>query len=147
MKYERILIVADDSPSAIKAVKYGFELARQLGAKVKIGLIDALEPAKTEGNVDAGIFPDDAENTAKKDAEKFLHGLAKDYGKGVETEYFAPEGEVHDVVLQMAREWDAHLIVAGTHGRKGLNRLLEGSIAEGILRDSQVPLFIVPMDK
>jgi len=46
----------------------------------------------------------------------------------------------------MAEEWDAQLIVAGTHGRKGLNRLLMGSMAEGVLRGSKVPVFIVPID-
>ncbi|TZF81722.1 universal stress protein [Pedobacter sp. BS3] len=145
MKYDRILIVADDSPPSLKAVQYGYDLAAQLHAKV--GLIGVTDQALAEGNVDAGVFPDQAAHLLKKHMEEFLHQVVRDYSNGVETEIFAPEGEVKATVLQMAKVWDAQLIVAGTHGRKGLNRLLMGSMAEGILRDSHVPVFIVPIDK
>jgi len=75
-----------------------------------------------------------------------LHKVKQDYANGIDTEIFAPAGEVKKTVLRMAEEWDAQLIVAGTHGRKGLNRLLMGSMAEGVLRGSKVPVFIVPID-
>jgi nucleotide-binding universal stress UspA family protein len=145
MKYERILIVADDSPTEIKAVRYGFDLAKQL--KSKVGLIGVIEPVSEEGNVDAGVFPDQARHQAKKRMKEFLHNLKKDYAGKVPTEIFAPEGEIHDVILQMSNELGAQLIVAGTHCRKGLSRLMMGSMAEGILRDSHIPVFIVPKDK
>jgi len=144
MKYDKILIVADDSPSSLKAIRYGYDLAAQLNAKV--ALIGIVENALAEGNVDAGIFPEQAEHHLKKTIEGFLHKMEQDYSNGVDTEIFAPEGEVKDMVLKMAREWDAKLIVAGTNSRKGLNRLLMGSMAEGVLRDSKVPVFIVPID-
>lgn len=145
MKYDRILIVVDDSPSSLKAAKYGYDLAAQL--KAKVALVGVVDLALAEGNVDAGIFPEEAARDLKKHMEKFLHQVESDYANNVDTEVFAPSGEVKETVLQMAREWDAKLIIAGTHGRKGLNRLLMGSMAEGILRDSKVPVFIVPMDK
>ncbi|MFA6084847.1 universal stress protein [Mucilaginibacter sp.] len=145
MSYQKILIVTDDNPSALKAAICGYELARQL--KAKVALLGVVEEALTEGNVDAGIFPKDAKHDMKQQMEEFLSNIEKEYSKGVKTERFAPEGEVKETVLQMSRTWKADLIVAGTHGRKGLSRLLEGSMAEGVLRDSKVPLFIVPMDK
>lgn len=145
MKYSRILIVADDSPSEIKAVRCGYNLAAQL--KAKVALVGVIDPGLEEGNVDAGVFPDQARREAKKHMEEFLYGLVKDFDGRTETEVFAPEGQVHDVVLQLAKTWGAQMIVVGTHGRKGLDRLLMGSMAEGILRDSQIPLFIVPIGK
>lgn len=145
MSYKRILIVTDDNPSALKAVKCGYELARQL--KARVALLNVVDKALAEGNVDAGIFPDEAARRLKKEMETFLEKMEKEYGKGTDTERFAPDGEVKETILQMAKEWKADLIVAGTHGRKGLSRLLEGSMAEGVLRDSTVPVFIVPMDK
>lgn len=145
MKYEKILIVADDSLSSLKAVKYGYDMAVQL--KAKVALIGVVDPALAEGNVDAGIFPEQAAHDLKEHMKKFLNQLAKDYANGVDTEIFVPEGEVKETILQMSKELDAKLIVAGTHGRKGINRLLMGSIAEGILRDSIIPVFIVPIDK
>jgi nucleotide-binding universal stress UspA family protein len=144
MNYKRILIVTDDSPSSLKAARYGYDLAKQLDAKV--ALLGVLDRTMAEGNVDAGIFPEQALNDLRKNMKKFLEGVEKDYADDVDTEIFTPEGDVKEVCLQMAKEWDAQLIVAGTHGRKGLNRLLMGSMAEGILRDSEVPVFIVPID-
>ncbi|GAC1313648.1 MAG: universal stress protein [Mucilaginibacter sp.] len=144
MKYNRILIVTDDSPSSLKAARCGYDLAAQLNAKV--ALMGVVDEGLAQGNPDAGIFPEQAAHDLKKYMEEFLHKVEQDYANGIDTEIFAPEGDVKETVLQMAREWDAQLIVAGTHGRKGLNRLLMGSMAEGILRDSKVPVFIVPID-
>lgn len=145
MLYERILIVVDDSPSSLKAAKYGYDLAAQLHSKV--GLISVVDETLIEGNVDAGVFTDQAFYKLKKHTERLLEQIEQDYSNGIETEIFVPEGEIRKTVLQMAHEWDAKLIVAGTHGRKGLNRLMMGSIAEGILRDSKIPVFIVPIEK
>jgi nucleotide-binding universal stress UspA family protein len=47
------------------------------------------------------------------------------------------------IVAAEARAWGADLVVAGTHGRRGLDRLLLGSVAEGILRRSAVPVLLV----
>lgn len=145
MKNERILIVVDDSPSSLKVVKYGFKLAVQI--KAKVGLVGVVDSALAMGNVDAGVFPEQAAADLNKDMMDFLHNMMKDYGEGIDTELFAPEGEVKETVLNLCKEWEATMIVAGTHGRKGLNRLLMGSVAESILRDANVPVVVVPMAK
>jgi nucleotide-binding universal stress UspA family protein len=145
MKYKRILIVTDDSPTSLKAVRYGYDLAKQLQAKV--ALLGVVDQALADGNVDAGVFPDQALYGLKKEMKEFLQGLERDYAHGVDTKIFTPEGEVKETILNIANEWDADSIVAGTHGRKGLNRLLMGSMAESILRDSSVPVLIVPIQK
>ena len=56
-----------------------------------------------------------------------------------------PSGGRHasDVILDEAKRWRADLIVMGTHGRRGFNRLLLGSDAERVLRDTPVPLLLV----
>ncbi|MGA7537737.1 MAG: universal stress protein [Steroidobacteraceae bacterium] len=46
-------------------------------------------------------------------------------------------------IVQRAREWPADLIVCGTHGRRGVRRLLLGSDAEYILRHTPVPILLV----
>jgi len=50
---------------------------------------------------------------------------------------------VSDAILAEAETWRADLIVMGTHGRRGLNRLLLGSDAERVLRDALVPVLLV----
>ena len=54
------------------------------------------------------------------------------------------EGIPHKMILKVATEWEADLIVLGTHGRTGLSHLFMGSVAENVIRHSTKPLFIVP---
>lgn len=145
MKLNRILVLIDDSPCAIRAARYGYELARELGAKV--ALLCVVDAALAGGNVDAGIFPEQEAGKLKSAAEELLHNIRNDYGQSVETEIFAPEGNVKETILQMAHEWKANFIVLGSHGRTGLSKLLMGSITEEVIRHSPVPVFVVPLDK
>ena len=48
-----------------------------------------------------------------------------------------------DLVIAKAKEWGAQLIVLGTHGRRGVGRMLLGSDAEQVLRQSPVPVLLV----
>ena len=57
---------------------------------------------------------------------------------------FMPEGHPFDTIHVTAHTWDADLIVMGTHGRKGLQHLFAGSVAEHVVRHSNVPVMIVP---
>jgi nucleotide-binding universal stress UspA family protein len=59
--------------------------------------------------------------------------------------FFVEKGNPSETILRVAREWEADLIVLGTHGRTGLSHLLMGSIAEKVIRHSVKPLFIVPV--
>lgn len=82
MNYDKILIVTDDSPSSLKAAKYGYDLAAKLNAKV--ALIGVIDEALATGNVDAGIFPEQAAHSLKKNMEELMHnnptGLCKRRG-------------------------------------------------------------------
>lgn len=52
-----------------------------------------------------------------------------------------------DIIIDQAKQWPADLIVMGTHGRRGINRLLMGSDAELVLRSSPVPVMLVREQK
>jgi nucleotide-binding universal stress UspA family protein len=67
---------------------------------------------------------------------------ARAAGLNVETETL--EGTVATVIVEAGRRHDALLIVVGTHGRTGLARLLEGSVAEVVVRHSDRPVLVVP---
>jgi nucleotide-binding universal stress UspA family protein len=53
------------------------------------------------------------------------------------------EGDASDEILRAAKENNVGLICIGTHGRKGLSRLFLGSVAEGVLRSSTVPVLAI----
>jgi len=82
----------------------------------------------------------------KKEGQKVLEDAAAIAGKnGVKAETVQVESRgrpVSDVILAEARRSHADVIVMGTHGRRGLNRLLLGSDAERVLRDAPVPVLL-----
>lgn len=48
-----------------------------------------------------------------------------------------------DEIVGLGKKYEADLIVVGTHGRRGVSRLLLGSVAEGVLRNAQCPVLVV----
>lgn len=79
-----------------------------------------------------------------EDAKEHLEPLAqifKDAGCGVKIAL--QHGDVTDAILATADTVNARMIVMGTHGRKGLRRLVEGSVAEGVLRRADCPVLCV----
>lgn len=142
MAYSKILIAVDSSEFSMKAAKKGLELAHQLNAKT--ALLYVVDKSKAMGNVDAGIMPQEALIVLKKEAEQTLDELAALYN-GNEIMKFMPAG-IHpeDDIIKTAENWEADLIVIGTHGRTGFQHLLMGSVAEHIVRHSKIPVMVVP---
>lgn len=83
----------------------------------------------------------------RKTGERILAQAAEKVQKSgltVETALLDVSGErVAGVIDNEALDWGANLIVIGTHGRSGLSRLLLGSVAEGVVRGSSVPVLLV----
>jgi nucleotide-binding universal stress UspA family protein len=63
----------------------------------------------------------------------------------MEVTHFNEFGSTGDGILNCSKEFKADLIVIGTHSRKGLDRLLSGSVSEHVVRHSEVPVLVVPM--
>jgi nucleotide-binding universal stress UspA family protein len=60
----------------------------------------------------------------------------------METE--TPTQHVAETIAKEASRWPADLVVLGTHGRRGFERMLLGSVAEGMARRSPVPVLLIP---
>lgn len=142
MAYSKILIAVDSSEYSMKAAKKGLELAHQLHTKT--ALLFVVDTSKAMGNIDAGIMPQQALIVLKKEAEQTLDELAAMYN-GNELMKFMPEGShPAEDIIKTAENWEADLIVIGTHGRTGLLHLFMGSIAENVIRLSKIPVMVVP---
>lgn len=142
MSYKKVLIAVDSSEFSINAAKKGIALAAQLDAES--ALLYVIDTSKALGNVDAGILPDDALLILKKEAEQTLEQLASMFPKQKITKLM-PEGKPKEDILKTAEAWEADLLVLGTHGRTGLVHLLMGSVAEYIVKNSKIPVMIVPV--
>jgi nucleotide-binding universal stress UspA family protein len=140
VEIRRILVPVDFSEVAPILAKWAKGFAKQLNAKIILTYI--LEDLSTY----EGIFVDlktltELENTlyegAKKSMEDFLKEHFSDFP---DVEPVLEKGDVVETILRVAQEKGADLIVIGTHGRKGLDRILFGSVAEGVVKNSPIPV-------
>jgi len=147
--YSRILVAVDGSPHSAHALKHATDLAKGLSASLRIiHVVDiGLLPAEPELSIDfEALFA--ARYAA---AEKTL-AAARDsvQASGLEVEArlldtLTPTQHVAAAIAEAAANWPADLLVLGTHGRRGMERWLLGSVAEGVVRRSTVPVLLVPM--
>jgi nucleotide-binding universal stress UspA family protein len=140
--FKRILIAVKDSPTAMRAAKAGFDLARRLEALTC--LIYVVDKSRELVNADLGITPEQSGTILLHEAEKTIEQLIRTYGAVDRLVHFTPEGFPGKEILQIAREWKADLIVMGTHERSWFNSLLSGSVTEYILKHAEIPVMITP---
>lgn len=144
MKYKKILIAVDNSAYSLNAAKKGFVLAHQL--KATVGLVQVIDKTKEVMSADLGITSEQSQSVLIKQAEENIRQLIKMYDNVEEVLRFTPEGFPKDEILNTANEWEADLIIMGTHGRTGLAHLLVGSVAEYVIKHAGIPVMVVPKD-
>jgi nucleotide-binding universal stress UspA family protein len=139
VSFRRIIIALDESALAAHAAERGAELGRALSAE--IGLVYVIDP-KEVGLPDMGLAPADLMASLKHEAVHFLEATAQRLG-GISPWRFVRDGKPADEILAAAREWQADLIVIGTHGRSGVSRVVLGSTAESVVRHAPCPVVVV----
>lgn len=140
--YNEILVPTDGSAAADAATETALTLAERFDAS-----LHAINVVELEGS------PIDAESEVAEEitrrGEETLETLsdtAADVGVSATTLMRETVDPVHQTIVDYARDHDVDLIVMGTHGRTGLNRLVLGSVTERTLRTSPVPVLTVHED-
>ena len=147
--YHQILVPVDGSPTSEKALGEAIRLAQLTGARLRLvhvvdelSYVNGFEPAMNYLNE---IIP-----LMRVAGEKLLaHERQKALDKGVEADsvlVVEDPGRICDHVAEQARRIKADLIVVGSHGRRGIGRVLLGSDAEQIVRHAPVPVLVVRGD-
>ncbi len=133
-----ILLPLDGSPLAERARTYATLLARRSGASIK--LVQAVQAYAAPGT-----DPSEAQVEVTQCAEEFLNSVAERMNAdGIQTEPHIYYDEPVKAILDAATRQHADMIVMSTHGRGGIARMLYGSVADQILRRSNVPVLVVP---
>jgi nucleotide-binding universal stress UspA family protein len=145
MLYKRILVPVDGSNTSNHALQEALRVAKDQQATVR--LVHVVDEAVIDGEID-GIMNYAALRDALKQAGTHLLAkvakTAKQAGVEVETVLLETIGEhAGHAITREAKSWQADLIVMGTHGRHGLDRLFMGSVSEGTARLAPVPLLLV----
>jgi nucleotide-binding universal stress UspA family protein len=146
--YQRILVPIDGSPTSNLALQETSKLAKQHSTQVElvyvmtdIHLMDA----------NSYINYDEMKESLERTGRRILteaQTLMQQEGVAAEVKLLEAGGErIAGVILEEARRWSAELIVIGTHGRSGFNRVLFGSVAEGMVRMAHIPVLLIRGDK
>ncbi|WP_129644328.1 universal stress protein [Peristeroidobacter agariperforans] len=143
--YRRILVPVDGSAAASQGLNEAIELASSLKARIR--LLHVVEPiVMMPAEAMAGAIVDLADGLRKAGAELLEECEKKVAKAGVEVEHALIEAigrSAGECAVKEAEETKADLIVCGTHGRRGVRRLLMGSDAEYIVRRAPVPVLLV----
>ena len=145
MVYKRILVPVDGSPTSTAGLNEALRLAKSQKAKVR--LIHIIDELMIFSSSEAGLNIEPVLESMKRAGKRVLERAAKlaaARGMRPETELWEnATGRVAEVLVARAKRWRADLIVMGTHGRRGVNRMLLGSDAELVVRNSPVPVLLV----
>jgi nucleotide-binding universal stress UspA family protein len=135
-----ILVAVDGSDAAVDAARYALELAKSERAEIVFCAV--VDPnVERWSRTDYGYDPDHFLSEMRREAGLLLeHMLEAARLGGVATRALLRCGRACDEIVASANEISADLIAIGTHGRTGLGRLLLGSVAESVLRQSSTPV-------
>lgn len=153
---KKVLIALDYDQTAQKVAEEGFLFSQNLRAEVVLlhVISDPVYYTSTEyspimGFTDytgLGSFQLDTAEGLRKAAEHFLD-KTKRHLEDTTTQTIVKDGNIADSILVAAKETHADIIVMGSHSRKWLENIIIGSVAEEVLRQSRIPLFIIPTRK
>lgn len=146
--FSRILVGIDNSETAQAALAFGVRLAREHdGELVLAHAVDWMRIVSEVVSSGAVVDTTPVVEELKADGRDQLERSAAEAKRhGVDAQMCALEGDPATGILEAAADAHCSLIVMGTHGRHGLNRLFLGSTAEAVLRASVLPVLIVRAD-
>lgn len=140
--FKKILVPVDGSETSQKAMAMALQMA--VADKAEVRLLHSIDELSY---VNAHEYSAELAKYAREHGHQILQeGLSAMHAVGVKGDIklidFAGQ-RLGDTVADQARLWGADLIVLGTHGRRGLGRLLLGSGAEQVIRLAPVPVLII----
>jgi nucleotide-binding universal stress UspA family protein len=136
--YNRILLPTDGSEGAKRAVEHALELAEKFDAELHV-----LNVVDVRSKSTADMWTDvlgELEDAGKEIAEEIVEEADE---RGIDAKPEVIKGVPSREIVSHAEEDDVDLIVMGTHGRTGLDRVLVGSVAEKVVRTANVPVMTV----
>lgn len=140
--YKKILVPLDGSKTAEVVLAHAQALAFSEGAEIvllRVAMNVALEFAMTDPAIIENVIQD-----LQAQSQKYLDDIqAQLKAANIRSSAMVREGAVADVILQTAEELGVDVIAMSTHGRTGPARWLLGSVADRVVRNSNVPVMLV----
>lgn len=152
--YKRILVAIDGSVTSDLALREAIGLAKEQNAMLRlVHVVDVTPPAYMTTEIASAVavhFPlAEYQKALQETGEKLLTtrvATAREAGVNADTKLITVGvlgKRIHEAIEEQSKEWLANLIVLGTEGRRGFQRLMIGSVAEGLVRISSKPVLLV----
>ena len=143
--FKHLLITTDGSSVSNKAAKAGIALARALGAKVTAYCaIEPLQPLYVEGYVFDQEMLEGIEDRARKAAQKLVDAIGKmAKAAGVPFASVVTNASTpYEGIIDVAKKRKCDVIFMASHGRRGLSKLMMGSVTQKVLAHSSIPVVV-----
>lgn len=153
---KKILIAVDYNPTAQNIAETGYELARSMNAEVILLHVVADYTYYSSLDYSPILGFDQFSNlgAVQMDSVMELENAANEYLEQTKAHLGDPsirtlikDGDAGNAIVEAAKNLEVDLIVLGSHSRRGLDKILMGSVAEKVLRQSKIPLFIIPISE
>jgi nucleotide-binding universal stress UspA family protein len=142
--YDSMLIPTDGSEAALRAVTHGAELAAFHGAEVC--LLYVVDATSFSGMGTEAIGTDPITAATQEGEDIVGEAVERIGGYDVDATTAVEQGVPDETILRYIREHDIDVVVMGTHGRSGIQRYLEGSVTEQVVRSSSAPVLTLTDD-
>lgn len=145
-KTKKVLIAMDYDETSQKVAEQGFEMAKTMNAKVVLLHVISEQPVYYSSYMYVREWHVDILGDLEKSVREFLGKAKKNLGDdSIQT--VVEFGEIAATILDTAKDLNVDLIVMGSHSRKWLENIILGSAAQDVLKDTLIPLYIVPTKK
>ena len=141
-KITKILCAVDFSQHSDQVAAYAATLAKAFGAEI-IAVYAAPDLAQYDN---LHVSPATLENTLDEifiGAEKNMEHFVPAAFNGANVQGVVVTGDPAEEILEMASASEADMIIMGTHGRKGIERILFGSVAEQVVKSASIPVLTI----
>lgn len=139
-----LLIALDLAESSEQVAAHGQALASALGSKAYVLHVAAPEPDFVGYDVGPQTVRDSVAEVFHREHRE-IQAIAENFrAAGVDAQALLVQGPTVATILEQADKFSIAMIVLGSHGKGVMNRLLVGSVSEGVLRGSECPVVVVP---
>lgn len=141
----KVLLAVDGSSYSAEAAEIVSKRQWPLGTIVRVlSAVEDIVPPAAELWYDAAGSLEEARRRIAKQGEQLTNQVAeKVRASGLTVETAVRHGDPRSVILDEAKEWDADLIVVGSHGYTGIKRLLLGSVAQSVVSHAPCSVEVV----
>jgi nucleotide-binding universal stress UspA family protein len=143
--YGKILVPVDGSETSTRGLNEAIRLAKIHGGQLR--LVHIVNEFILDVTYSPGLYPESLIESLRSGGKAILDAAqTAAQSSGVKAERVMLEsigGVAADFILAQAKDWNADLIVMGTHGRRGLLRLALGSNADLVVRGATMPVMLI----